>query len=67
MRRLALCRPKEARSMTRQLVAALLVLSLLAAGCGKKGPLYHPEEKKQEEKSQQEPQALPPPSSTPGY
>lgn len=49
--------------MTRQLIAAMLALSLLAAGCGKKGPLYHPSEKKDEKR--EEPQT--PPPSVPGY
>jgi predicted small lipoprotein YifL len=62
MRRLAGCRPKEARSMTRQLIAALIALSLLTA-CGKKGPLYLPDQKKDEKPEETQT----PPPSVPGY
>lgn len=49
--------------MTRVLIAALLALSLLAAGCGKKGALYLPDQKKDEKPEE----TSTPPPSDPGY
>lgn len=55
---------------TRVILALVMALMLLAA-CGKRGPLYHPEQKspeQQESQEQPEPQEqnLPPPTA-PGY
>jgi predicted small lipoprotein YifL len=49
--------------MTRHFTAALLVLMLLVSACGKKGPLYHPDEKKDEKTEE----TRTPPPSVPGY
>lgn len=57
-------------SPTRTIAVCLLTLLVFSAGCGKKGPLYHPgespEEKTQDDRaSTQERQT--PPSTVPGY
>lgn len=55
--------------MTRACIAALLALSLAAAGCGKKGPLYHPDGKKDEKPEASQTPPPPDPTSEPenGY
>jgi predicted small lipoprotein YifL len=53
---------------TRMTLALLMTLTLLA-GCGKKGPLYHPDRDRSPPPAQQpaEPAQELPPASMPGY